>query len=140
MLKIKLLIICIIQFFSLTSFSEVIGYIDQVENIGGQIRIRGWACQRGLNESVKVDFYTTNGANGDPVRNGVKQGEFEANFKSEDAVSNSSNCNTKFNKHRFRYILTYDQWKRSQNKTVYLRAFSRNESAIIYRSGNFTIG
>jgi hypothetical protein len=112
---------------------QVIGYIDSATKVGTQVQIKGWACEEGINKSLRVHVYMNApaGMNGTILKGG------DANLSSEDAVSKE--CGTTLKKHRFNVAIPFVA--QNSGKLIYIHGISVTGSAnrTIARSGKIKL-
>jgi hypothetical protein len=96
--------------------AKVIGWLDGVKLIGSTYYVTGWSCDRGMDESVKVDVFVVSKENFT-----FKIGSGRANYASEQQIENKCFSTTA---HRFRVPITTSNYKLYRGQPVYARGYS----------------
>lgn len=133
MKTIKLLLI--ILFLPLFSQAEIIGHIDSANVFNnGDIKINGWACDRGVQKPIKIHLYLGGGAGIGNIYNA-----YTANNHNEHAVS--SLCETSGVNHRFEIFIPNEDVRTNQGKSIYIHGISEvdGDNLLISRSGLFNL-
>ncbi len=112
--------------------SDIVGVIDQVSASG---LISGWACARGINQSVPVHVYVGGGAGG----GGTIFAVVNADQASEPGVA--QNCEAGGTNYRFSLQASADQIAAHGSKTVYVYGISPvgRDNLSLTNSGQFTL-
>ncbi len=122
------------------SYGPVVGSIASVAKLkDGRVRIKGWACQKGVDKSIAVHIYV-----GNPYRSknsGDFFGKALTRDRSEKAVHDE--CKTKGSvTHRFDLIFSEKKRVRFKGKKVYMYGIREKGSVTnssLNRSGQFRI-
>ncbi len=86
----------------LFQFGATKGHVDSLKKVGQNIEVRGWACQKGFDGSVKIQLLSKQNL----LNSTVLKTQY-ANMQSEGAVSQA--CETNGQNHRFLLKLPYSK-------------------------------
>lgn len=112
----------------------VIGSIDEVKIVSGQLLVRGWACSVGSESPIAVHLYAGGAGIGSLSAAGA------AELERESAVASA--CQTASARHGFELLLTYEQRMQLSGKVIHVYGISpapNGSNPDIGNSGRFTV-
>lgn len=115
--------------------ASVVGTIDPPANsFSNTYAIRGWACERGSSQSIKVHVYL-----GGPAGQGKIFKSVTANLASEQAVSNS--CQSSGRAYRFKVPISHAEATLHNGKTIFVHGISRpgSPNPLLNNSGRYRV-
>lgn len=115
--------------------NPVIGNIDLVYYMDFTPTISGWACTKGIPQSINVDLYM----DGPYGQGGTMVGRYLANISSEQAVADS--CAVGSGAYRFQIPLSPDIRTQWAGHKIYIHGIApyNAENPLISNSGNLTV-
>ena len=114
-----------------TSLAQIKGYVDTTDGS----KIRGWACDQNVNESIRVHIYL----NGPAGRGGTFFKSLPTNRSSENAIHNI--CKTPGSTtHRFHLTLSKSERLAHKGKKIFVHGLSKKHPNIqLNNSGKYAI-
>ncbi|MFT4807327.1 MAG: hypothetical protein ACI9LX_000644 [Paraglaciecola sp.] len=126
---------CLLMMASTANAASFIkGYIDSVSGTYGNYQLKGWACQTGYKDSIKVHVYVGGAAGTGKILKGAS-----ANQSSETGVASA--CGSTGVNYRFSIPITNSEVQAHQGKAIYVHGISSIGSAnlTITKSGHYKV-